>query len=164
MLYIYFKRNYGYDDILTEENYRIQPSLWFDFQGGSSYIQGTIERSIIADIDKGEVLDIGAIKFPIVGIHAPDCLSSTAKTLILANNEPGIYVNGDFVGNNGLKWLLTLAEDKDIYLRAGAIMKFHCDFSACIINDGSTIESWSEFVNKGVDFLHAGNTHISDIN
>lgn len=158
MLHIYFKREDEYDAILTEDNYRIQPTYWFEFQGGADYIEGAVERDIIKAIDGGEVLSNGAIKFPIFGLLAPECLSGTAKTLILANNEPNVYVNGDFVGDNGLVWLLSLAKVKDIYLRAGCIMKFNCDFEAHIINDDSYITTWKDFIAKGVDFLYARNS------
>ena len=156
MLHIYFKSEDDFDDVLTEENYRIQPTLWFDYQGGSDYITGEIERKIIADIDQGVVLSKGNIDFPIFGNLPPDKLSGTSKTLILANNEPNIFVNGDFVGNNGYKWLLYLAESKEIYLHASCIMHFYCDFPAHIVNDDTMISTWDEFIDKGVEFLYAG--------
>lgn len=154
MLHIYFKPEDTFDDILTEDNYRIQPTLWFDYQGGADYIIGDIEQQIIADIDKATVISTGNINFPVFGNMSPDKLSGTAKTLILANNEPGIYVNGDFVGNNGYKWILHLAEAKDIYLHASCIMHFYADFPAHIINDDSHISTWSEFLIKGVECLY----------
>lgn len=158
MLHIYFNPRDDYDSVLTEDNYRIQPTFWFDYQGGADYITGDVERAIIADIDKGEVINRNMIDFPVFGCMSPDKLSGTSKTLILANNEPGIYVNGDFVGNNGYRWILSLAEDKDIYLHATCLMHFQCDFKAHIINDDSYISSWKEFLDKGVDFLHERNS------
>ena len=157
MLHIYFSRDDEYDKVLTEDNYRIQPTFWFDFQDGARFIQGPVEQQIIADIDKGRVLGSGAIDFPIFGVMSPDKLSGTSKTLILANNEPEVYVNGDFVGNNGLKWLIHLAKTKDIFVRAGHILEFYQDFQAHIINDDSYISTWYEFIDKGDDFLHEGN-------
>ena len=156
MLHVYFKAEDEYDDILTEDTYRIQPTLWFDYQGGKDYIMGELEQQIIEDIDKAKVISTGIVEFPVFGNMPPENLSGTAKTLILANNEPGIYVNGDFVGNNGYKWLLRLAEQKDIYLHATCIMHFFTDFAAHIVNDNTYISTWDEFVFKGVDCLYAG--------
>ncbi len=156
MLHIYFRCDDDFDDVLTEDNYRIQPTLWFDYQGGAKYITGEVERQIIKSIDDAEVLDNNAIKQSYAGILAPSMLSGTSKTLILANNEPGIYVNGDFVGNNGYPWLLRLAKEKDIFLRAGSIMHFYSDFPAHIINTDIYISSWSEFLDEAVKGLYEG--------
>ena len=49
MLHIYFNPRDDYDSVLTEDNYRIQPTFWFDYQGGADYITGDVERAIIAD-------------------------------------------------------------------------------------------------------------------
>lgn len=154
MLHIYFKADDDFDDVLTENNYRIQPTLWFDYQGGSRYITGDLERQIIKSIDDADVLDNQAIKQAYAGVLAPSMLSGTSKTLILANNEPGIYVNGDFVGNNGYSWLIHLAEEKDLYLRAGSIMHFYLDFPAHIINTNNYISTWDEFLDEAVKGLY----------
>lgn len=158
MLYIYFKPEDEYDEILTEDTYRKQPTLWFDYQGGADFITGEIERQIIVDIDGAKVISKGIIDFPVFGCMPPDKLSGTAKTLILANNEPGVYVNGDFVGNNGYKWILSLAAKKDIYLHATCLMHFYTDFEAYIVNDNTFISTWKEFLDKGVEWLYERHT------
>lgn len=153
MLHIYIKRDLGYDSVLQEDNYRINPDLWFNYQGGADYISGKIEQEIIADIDKGKVISTNAIEFPIMGVLSPECLSGTSKALILANNEPNIYINGSFIGDNGFKWIVRLAELKEIYLRSNGIMNFDTDFMAHFVNDDSYTSTWSEFLDKAVDFL-----------
>lgn len=157
MLYIYFKQQDDFDTILTEENYRICPTLWFNHQGGEDYLAGALEQQIIKDIDSATQIADNVFLNEETGAFTAECLSGTSKTLILANNEPGIFVNGDFIGDNGCKWLLKIAETKDVYLRVGYLMPFHQDFQAHIINDNSSISAWADFVDKGVYFLHGGN-------
>ena len=152
MLHIYFKRLDDFDTILTEDTYRICPTRWFNHQGGINYVSGELEQQIIKDIDKAVAIAPGVFKNDLSQIFTAGDLSGTSKALILANNEPGIYVNGDYLGENGYPWLLKMAEDKDIYLRAGNIMLFRTDFPAHIINDDSYITVWREFVEKGVKF------------
>ena len=90
VLHLYFNEPWTYDDVLTEENYRISPALWFDNQGGASYVGGDLEKQIIKDIDKSEVMG-QVLLHPLFGAYPPSKLSGTTKTLILMHNEPNYY-------------------------------------------------------------------------
>ena len=154
MLHIYFSRDDEYDKVLTEDNYRICPTAWFDNRGGEDYISGSLEQQIIADIDKGKVLSKYAVEVPYAGVIPVSGLSGTTKTLILANNEDSIYVNSDFIGGNGYKWLYKIAETKELYLHVMSLIPLEFSSPAHIVNDNSVITTKDDFLLKGVLFLY----------
>lgn len=154
MVHIYFSRFGDYDDILTEDNYRCNPTLWFDNQGGEEYIQGEIERRIIKSIDNTDVLDGGVLKNPDYGLCTPKDISGTAKTLILINNEPGYYYNGAHMGENAAPWLLEIGSSKDIFIRSGYRIPFEPGFKIIIDNDQSTVTDEGEYVDKYLRYVY----------
>lgn len=152
MLHLYFNPPWEYDRILTEDNYRISPALWFDNQGGDSYISGELEQKIIKDIDNSEVFH-GLLMHPIYGAYEPKKLSGTTKTLLLINNEPDYYYNGAFLGENACPWLLKIAETKDIYIRMAYIMPFNSDFEAHFVNTDIYTHTYTEYIRESASLI-----------
>lgn len=119
MLHVYFSRLSEFDSVLTPDNYRLNPTLWFDNQGGEDYIYDDISKAIIEDIDNTIMTEQGVLINRIYGSCTPREISGTAKTLILLYNEPEFYYNGAHLGENVAPWLLKFGKEKDIYVRLG---------------------------------------------
>lgn len=148
MLHIYFSKDDTADPILTEDNYRICPTLWFNNQGGAKYIHGNLEQKIIKDIDESDVFQGNLLVHPFYGAYPPEKLSGTTKTLILINNEPQYYYNGAFLGENACPWLLQIASDKDVYLRMAYILPFEQDFDCHFINTDRYTRTYKDYLRE----------------
>ena len=146
MLHVYVKDVSEYDDVLTEDNYRINPTLWFDNQGGEDYITGKLESEIIKDIDGSTVISNGVLENPIFGSITPEDISGTAKTLILIHNKPEFYYNGAHMGENAAQWLVLMAKTQEIYIRMGYLMPFPEPFNIHFINTNKYVSTWVDYL------------------
>jgi len=102
---------------------------------------------MILDVDKSTVLDSKVIDSPIMGMIAPTSLSGGVKTLILIQNEPEKIFNASTCGNNCAKWILKLAEKRDLTINLRHLMDFGEDvFTIRILNTGQIVHSMKELV------------------
>ena len=135
------------------DNYISQPDPWFDNQGGEEFITGNLEREMIKAIDKSEVISNNAIESSVLGTIPPTYLSGTVKTLILINNIPGQIFNGSSMGNLAAPWLLKIADQKDISIRLGYIMKFKEPLKIKILNSNTIVNSYQEYIDAAFEYL-----------
>ncbi len=153
MLNIWFSES-PYD--VPFDEYISQPDPWFDNQGGEEFITGALEREMIKAIDKSEVISCNLIQSPILGAIPPSYLSGTVKTLVLINNFPEKIFNANAMGNLAAPWLLKIAEQKDIRIRLGYIMKFEEPFKIRILNSDTIVDSYKEYLLAAINYLSAG--------
>ena len=69
------------------------------------------------------------------------CLA-VLRTLIQIAHDPVHVFNASACGDNCARWLLNIAENKDVLVRLGHIMHFNDEpFRICIANTGEIVES-----------------------
>lgn len=106
-----------------------------------------LSRKMIKDVDLSTVLDSGVIDSPVFGKIPPERLSGGVKTLILIDNEPEKVFYASACGDNCAKWLLKIAEEKDITVNLRHLMNFgDAQFSIRILNTNQIVHSMKELV------------------
>lgn len=104
-------------------------------------------KAMIADVDKSEVLGVGAISSPVMGIIPPTSLSGGVKTLILIDKISDKVFNASNCGDNCAHWLLKIAEDKDVTINLRHLMNFGKGrFDIRILNTDTIVHSMRELV------------------
>ena len=128
MLHVYF------GDL---ENEIYNPEAYFINQYEDEWITANISRDMIRDIDDSIVIDSRVIDSPVLGPITPRELSGGVKTLILMAFEDSDKIfNGSACGNNCAKWILKIAENKELTLTLHNIM----DFMQSLSNPGQRLE------------------------
>lgn len=112
-----------------------------------SWITDPQAREMILDVDKSIVLDSAVIDSPVLGKIPPVSLSGGVKTLILMKNEPDKVFNASACGDNCAKWILKLAETKDLIINLRHLMDFGKEpFEILILNTNQVVHNMKEFV------------------
>lgn len=107
---------------------------------------------MILDIDKSEVVGPNLIQSPVLGPIPPERLSGGVKTLILIDNDDEHIFNASACGNNCAKWLLKIAEDKDITVRLGYLMDFGREpFVIHVVNTDKIVHNLEELDDEVID-------------
>ena len=68
-------------------------------------------------------------------------------------NEPDRIFNASTCGDNCAKWLLKIAENKDIYIRLLHNMNFGKEFEINVINTNQIVHSMPELIQINGDIL-----------
>lgn len=131
-----------------------KPSTYFDNQYDPEWITTDFTKSMIKDVDKSEVLEPRIIDSPVLGPITPRELSGGVKTLILLEyDDTGRIFNGSACGNNCAKWILKIAEDKDITIALHNIMDFgDGPYEIKILNSDTVVHNRREYVDQAVLF------------
>ena len=135
------------------EEFIYDPDMYFDNTYDEEWLISDIAKEIIKDIDKSEVLGENCIASPILGLISPKDISGGAKTLILIYNNPDLIINASACGDNCAKWLLKIAENKDIYIRLLHNMNFGKEFEINVINTNQIVHSMPELIQINGDIL-----------
>ena len=111
------------------------------------WIVEPLSREMIQDVDRSIVLAGGVIDSPVLGKISPLNLSGGVKTLILIEHVPDQIFNASACGDNCAKWLLKMAENKDITINLRHIMDFG-DNSFCIriLNNNQIVCNMQELI------------------
>lgn len=118
------------------------------------WITDEFSKEIIKKIDKSEVLDVQAIKSPVLGIIPPERLSGGTKTLLLMKNCPDMVFNASTCGDNCAKFILKLAKTMDLTINLRHIMNFgKAKFKANILNDNSLVTNMDEFLRVAAKYV-----------
>ena len=122
-------------------------SVYFKNMYEDSWITDSLSKEMIQDVDQSTVLDSGVIDSPVMGKIPPTSLSGGVKTLILIANMPEKVFNASTCGDNCAKWILKMAEEKDITINLRHLMDFgNQEFQIHIMNTGQTVCSMKELV------------------
>ena len=118
-------------------------------------INGSHSFEMIKDVDKSEVVGPHLIQSPVLGPISTKELSGGVKTLILmAFDETGKVFNASACGNNCAKWILKIAESKDLTINLRHVMDFgDGDFKARILNNGIVVNSMKEYVEIAGEYV-----------
>ena len=91
------------------------PPTYFDNMYEDEWLTNPLSVEMIADVDKSTVIGTHLIESPVLGPISPKELSGGVKTLILmAFDENNRVFNASACGDNCSKWILQIAEDKDL--------------------------------------------------
>lgn len=112
-----------------------------------SWIIQPLSRAMIADVDKSEVLDNAVIDSPVMGKIPPLSLSGGVKTLILMANVPDRIFNASTCGDNCARWILKMAETRELTINLRHLMDFGKeDFEIHILNTDQMVHNMRELV------------------
>ena len=135
------------------EDFIYDPDMYFNNTYDEKWITSDIARKIIKDIDKSEVLGENCIESTILGQISPKDLSGGAKTLMLIYNNPNLVINASACGDNCVKWLLQMAEEKDIFIRLLHNMNFGTAFTIKVMNTNQVVHTMPELIQINSDIL-----------
>lgn len=112
-----------------------------------SWIIQPLSRAMIADVDKSEVLDSAVIDSPVMGKIPPLSLSGGVKTLILMANVSDRIFNASTCGDNCAKWILRMAETRELTINLRHLMDFGREkFDIHILNTDQVVHNMKELV------------------
>lgn len=128
------------------------PSNYFNNQYEDAWITDSFSKEMIRDVDRSEVIDSRIIDSPVLGPITPRELSGGVKTLILLRfDDSGKIFNASACGDNCAKWILKIAEDKDITIALHNIMDFgDGPFRIHVINSDTEVHNRREYVDAAV--------------
>ena len=119
------------------------------------WITNSLSVEMILDVDKSAVVGPHLIESPVLGPISPKELSGGVKTLILmALDESNMVFNASACGDNCSKWILKIAEKKDLTINLRHIMDFGEEtFEAQILNNGRQVHDMQEFVEVAGEYV-----------
>lgn len=131
-----------YDDDLFKFN-----SLpLFDILREDSWFENPLVIDIINNVDKCEIIGPRKLISHVLGDITPKDLSNGTKMLlIILFCDMDIIYNGNHMGPNCSKWLLKIAEQKDVTVCLG----YHMDFDSEIIKSTTGV---IRLLNDGKDY------------
>ena len=125
------------------------PPVYFDNRYEDEWIIDKRSIEIIRDVDKSDVVSAHLIESPVLGPISPKDLSGGVKTILLMLfDETGRIFNASACGDNCAKWILKIAESKNLTINLRHIMEFGDEeFEMKILNTGEVVHNMLEFVN-----------------
>ena len=115
----------------------------------SVYFNNQYEEEWITD-----KLSVEMIKSPVLGIIPTTSLSGGVKTLILIANDKNHIFNSSTCGDNCAKWILKIAEGRDITINLRHIMDFgKKKFKINVLNTNETVTNMEELLHSAYKFL-----------
>lgn len=129
--------------------------VYFNNTYKSEWITTPLAREIIKDVDCSEVQGPYSIYSPALGGTIPiERLSGGVKTLLLLINDDSNIFNVSTCGDNCAKWVLKIAEQKDITINLLHIMNFgDDDFKAVVVNDDTEIHNYDEYISEAIKYV-----------
>lgn len=122
-------------------------AVYFKNTYEENWITAPLSGEMIKDVDHSIVLDSGVIDSPVMGKIPPINLSGGVKTLILIANVPDKIFNASTCGDNCAKWILKMAETKDVTINLRHLMDFgDGNFQIRIMNNNQIVNSMKELV------------------
>lgn len=137
------------------ENEVYNPAAYFVHQYEDEWIVNDLTREMVLDVDRSVVTGPRSIDSPVLGGITPRELSGGVKTLILmAFDESGYVFNASACGDNCARWILRIAEKKDLTICLHHIMRFGKDpFEIRILNGGEVVHNQMEVLDAAMMYL-----------
>lgn len=130
------------------------PPVYFKNTYMDEWITDDFSREMIKDVDKSIVLDSGVIDSPVLGKIPPVSLSGGVKTLILMQNDDGEIFNASACGDNCAKWILKIAEKKDLTINLRHVMEFGDEpFTIKVLNTGEFVHNMYDFLRNAANYV-----------
>ncbi len=137
------------------DNEIYNPPLYFINQYEDSWLETDLAKRMIKDVDKSEVVGPHLIQSPVLGPISPRELSGGVKTLLLlAFDKSEKIFNATACGDNCAKWILKIAENKDLMICLHHSMNFgDGEYAIKILNNGVVVHNQEEWLDVVYDFL-----------
>ena len=137
------------------ENEIYNPPLYFINQYEDSWLETELAKRMIKDVDKSEVVGPHLIQSPVLGPISPRELSGGVKTLLLlAFDNSGKIFNATACGDNCAKWILEIAQNKDLTISLHHSVNFgDGEYDIKILNNGVVVHNQEEWLDVVYDFL-----------
>ena len=121
---------------------------YFDNMYEDEWITNPLSVEMIFDVDKSKVVGAHLIESPVLGPISPKALSGGVKTLMLmAFDENDRVFNASVCGDNCAKWIMQIAENKDLTINLRHIMDFgEGKFEAKVLNTNQIVHNMQEFL------------------
>lgn len=119
---------------------------YFDNVYEDEWIEDPFVKEMIQDVDSSTVLSTHIIESPILGPITPKELSGGVKVLILMLKDDSFVYNLTNCGNNCAKWVLKIAEQKDLTVYLQYMIRFEGEFEIQIMNTGKIVRNQKEYV------------------
>ena len=131
------------------------PPFYFLIQYEDSWLETDLAKRMVKDVDKSEVVGPHLIQSPVLGPISPRELSGGVKTLLLlAFDNSGKIFNATACGDNCAKWILEIAENKDLTISLHHSMDFgDGEYAIKILNNGVVVHNQEEWLDVVYDFL-----------
>ncbi len=128
------------------ENAVYHPPTYFDNRYEDEWITDPLSVEMIRDVDQSEVINERIIDSPVLGAIAVKEISGGVKTLILlAHDNTGRIFNASACGDNCAKWILKIAEQKNLTINLHHLMDFGEEpFIIRVLNTGEEVSSMRE--------------------
>lgn len=130
----------------TNIEYMKDAPSYFDNVYEDEWLDDIFVQEMIQDVDHCKVLSPHIIESPILGAITPRELSGGVKVLILMLKDDSFVYNMSNCGDNCAKWILKIAEKKDLTVYLQHIMRFEGEFKMQIMNTGKTVYNPQEYV------------------
>ena len=119
---------------------------YFDNVYEDEWIEDAFVKEMIQDVDHCVVISPHIIDSPVLGAITPRELSGGVKVLILMLKDDSFIYNMSNCGDNCAKWVLKIAEKKDLTVYLQHIMHFEGSFKIRIMNTGKIVCNPKEYV------------------
>ena len=131
------------------------PPTYFDNMYEDEWITNPLSVEMILDVDKSQVIGAHLVESPVLGPISPKELSGGVKILMLmAFDEENRVFNASACGDNCAKWILRIAEKKDLTINLRHIMDFgEENFEARILNTGECVHNMLEFLEIAGEYV-----------
>ena len=127
-------------------SYMADAPSYFDNVYEDEWIENPFVKEMIQDVDSSTVLSAHIIESPILGPITPKELSGGVKVLILMLKDDSFVYNLTNCGNNCAKWVLKIAEQKDLTVYLQYMIRFEGEFEIQIMNTGKIVRNQKEYV------------------
>lgn len=131
-----------YSDI----DYMRDAPSYFDNVYEDEWLEDAFVKEMIHDVDHCTVINSHIIDSPILGAITPRELSGGVKVLILMLKDDSFIYNMSNCGDNCAKWVLKIAEKKELTVYLRHIMHFEGTFKIKIMNTGKIVYNPREYV------------------
>lgn len=127
-------------------SYMADAPSYFDNVYEDEWIEDPFVKEMIQDVDSSTVISAHIIESPILGPITPKELSGGVKVLILMLKDDSFVYNLTNCGNNCAKWVLKIAEQKDLTVYLQYMIRFEGEFEIQIMNTGKIVHNRKEYV------------------
>lgn len=124
------------------------PNGYFDLYKKKEWFNNKYAKKYIKEIDDSVHVKDEYIESPVYGGISPRDLSSGCKCLIMLAVLDDCNIYASRMGNNCAKFIVELAEEKDITITLHHAMSFPDSIHAIMMDTGVVVNSRKEFVEE----------------
>ena len=118
------------------------------------WILNPVSKKLIAGINGARVINANTIWYPLFQLRTPKELPAEIKTMIDIVCDPAHIFNASMCSDKCAKWLLKIAEKRDITINLRHLMDFgKGNFQIKILNTGVIVNNMSELVWEAGEFV-----------